>query len=254
MKSISRVAAIFSIAAASAIVPVSASAQALPSASELVAKYVTAIGGAGEVMKIKSLKQIATMDVPAVGLSAKMEMYSAAPNKSSAKTTIVGLGEMLQGYNGTVGWDVNPMAGPKLLEDKALAQRAEGADFYGNMLYGADKYTSMETIGDTTIGGERAYKVKMVSKVTKTESTQIFSATTGLIIGAISSTESQMGVIQSVSTISEYKKFGGVLMATKIEQSVGPQKVIMNVLDVVINGAPEAAFDVPAQIKPLIKP
>jgi hypothetical protein len=103
---------------AGALAPRMARAQALPAASELVAKYVTAIGGKAEVLKITSMKQLATMDIPSVGLKAEMEMYSAAPNKVAMKTTIPGMGEMQNGYNGEIAWDVNPMQGPRLLADR----------------------------------------------------------------------------------------------------------------------------------------
>ncbi|MBL0171417.1 MAG: hypothetical protein IPP90_11905 [Gemmatimonadaceae bacterium] len=237
-----------------ALSPVTSRAQALPSASDIVAKYVAAIGGKDEIMKVTSIKQTAVMDVPAIGLSAKMEVYAAAPNKMASKTNIPGMGEMLNGYNGTVGWDMNPMQGPRLLADKELTNMAENADFYANMLYSADKYASMETVGDTTIGGEKAYKVKMVRKSSKNESISYFAATSGLLLGGSSTQESQMGTMQVSQSVSEYRKFGALMLPTKVEQSMGPQKMIMTIQDVTINGAPESAFAIPEQVKPLIKP
>ncbi|MCC6245576.1 MAG: hypothetical protein IT353_22285, partial [Gemmatimonadaceae bacterium] len=129
-----------------ALSSVSATAQARPAASALVAKYVAAIGGEAEVKKITSIKQIGTMDVPAAGLSAPMEVNMAAPNKMSSKTTIPGMGEILSGYNGTLAWDVNPMSGTRLLSGKELTVAAENADFYGSLLYVADRFSSMETV------------------------------------------------------------------------------------------------------------
>ncbi|MEQ1692918.1 MAG: DUF4412 domain-containing protein, partial [Gemmatimonas sp.] len=193
-------------------------------------------------------------EVPAMGLTLSMEVFSAAPNKMASKTTIPGMGEMQNGYNGTIGWDVNPMQGPRLLADKELTNAAENADFYASILYSADKYASMETVGDTTINGDKAYRVKMVRKVSKTESVSYFSATTGLLLGGISTQESQAGTMQVSQSVLEYKKFGNLTLPVKIEQAMGPQKMIMTVQDVTINGAPESAFAIPEQVKPLIKP
>lgn len=253
MKAFSRIAVALTALTVS-FAPIASYAQALPTASDIVAKYVMAIGGKDEIMKITSIKQIATLDVPSQGLSANMEVYAAAPNKIASKTSIPGLGEMQNGYNGTVGWDMNPMQGPRLLADKELTNAAESADFYANMLYSADKYASMETVGDTTISGEKAYKVKMVRKSSKNESVSYFSAKSGLLLGGVSTQESQMGSLQVSQTVSEYRKFGNLMLPTKIEQSMGPQTMIMTVKEVALNGAPESAFAIPEQVKPLIKP
>ena len=253
MRLFSRNAVAMTAMIAGAFAPTLARAQALPAASEIVAKYVTAIGGKAEVLKITSIKQLATMDVPSVGLKAEMEMYSAAPNKAAMKTSIPGLGEMQNGYNGSVGWDVNPMQGPRLLTDKELAKSAELAEFYTTMLYPADRFASMETVGDTTINGEKVYKVKLVRKATLTESLSYFSASTGLLVANFSTQESQMGQLQVMSTMGDYKKFGGVLIPTKLEQQMGPQKIVVTIKDVTLNDVPESAFAVPENVKPLIK-
>jgi hypothetical protein len=156
----------FSAIATAALLLASApvSAQTVPSASDVLAKYVAAIGGKDAIMKITSLKQTSTMQVPAVGLTAEIEAYQAAPNKMATKSTIPGVGEMLQGTDGVVAWDANPMQGPRLLSDKELAQTLEGADFYGNMLYPADRFSTMENLGVADFNGERSYKVKLVRK------------------------------------------------------------------------------------------
>lgn len=255
MQSFSRIAVTkVAIAALSfaALSPVQA--QGRPAAADIIAKYVAAIGGKSEIMKITSLKQIATMDMPAAGLSAQMEMYTAAPNKSAMKASLPGIGDLVSGFNGTIGWEVNPMVGARLKADADLANAADDADFYATLLYSADRFSSMETVGDTTINGEKAYDVKMVRKATNKESHSYFSATSGLVLANRSTQESQMGSMVVTATMSDYKKFGPLTMATKMETSAGPQKMIVTVKDVVINGAPESAFAIPENIKPLIKP
>ncbi len=253
MRTVARASAVVAVFVAS-LVPSLVQAQARPSAAEVISKYVTAIGGEAEIRKVTSMKQMATMEVPSMGMSLSMEAYSAAPNKMAVKTTVPGMGEMLQGYNGSVGWDVNPMAGPRLLADKELQQQIDNADFYASMLYPADRFTSMETVGDTTIDGDKAYIVKMVRKSTGLETKSIFSAKSGLIVGSIATMIAQGGTMQVSQTVSDYKQFGSLLIATKMVQTMGPTTMVMSIQDVVMNGAPESAFAVPAQVKPLIKP
>ncbi len=228
-------------------------AQVTPSATEVIAKYVAAIGGKDAIMKITSFKQTSTMQVPAAGLTANVESYQAAPNKMATKSTIPGIGDMLQGTNGEIAWDANPMQGPRLLSDKELAQTLEGADFYGNLLYSIDRFSKMENLGVADFNGEKSYKIKLVHKDSGRETTQYFSVATGLSVGAETVQESQMGTMQVSSTLSDYKTFGGVKFPTKSEVNMGPNKLIMTITDVVINGAPATAFDIPDAVKPLIK-
>ena len=218
----------FAVAAAALVLSSAPlSAQAAPSAADVVAKYVAAIGGKDAIMKITSLKQTSTMQVPAMGLTAEVEAYQAAPNKMATKSTIPGVGEMLQGTNGVIAWDANPMQGPRLLNDKELAQTLEGADFYGNMLYPADRFSKMENLGVADFHG--------------------------LIVGAETVQESQMGTVQVSSTLSDYKEFGGVKFPTKTEVTMGANRLVMTITNVLINGAPATAFDIPDAVKPLIK-
>ena len=59
--------------------------------------------------------------------------------------------------------------------------------------------------------------------------------------------------MQVSSTLSDYKGFGGVKFPTKTEVNMGANKLIMTITNVVINGAPAPAFDIPEAVKPLIK-
>jgi hypothetical protein len=180
-------------------------AQALPPAAELIAKHVTAIGGEAAVRKVTAMKQVATMELPGMGLSASMEMYSAAPNKSAVKTSIAGIGELLQGFDGTVAYDVNPMQGPRLLEGQELQQAKDNADFYAGLLLPASSFKSMETVGDGDFNGEAAWKVKLVRASSGREATHWFSKATGLMIGMETTVESQMGTIAASTRVSNYK-------------------------------------------------
>jgi len=230
-----------------------APAQALPSAAAVLARHATAVGGTDAVMKITSLKQVASLQLPAMGITADIEMYMAAPNKLASKTSIPGLGEMLQGTNGDIGWDANPMQGPRLLADKELAQTKEGADFYGNMLYPADRYSTLENLGIVDFNGEQAYKLKLVRKDSGREATQYFSVASGLAIGSETTQESQMGSMPVSAVFTDYKEFGGVKFATKSQMTAGPNTIITVITDIVVNNVPATAFDVPESVKPLIK-
>src|SRR5262245_47537198 len=75
--------------------------QQLPKAEEIFAKHVAAIGGKDAIMKVSSIKTTMTMSIPAMGLVAPMENLTAAPNRLYSKTSLPGMGDVLQGFDGT---------------------------------------------------------------------------------------------------------------------------------------------------------
>lgn len=228
-------------------------AQSLPPAAELVAKHVAAIGGKDALAKIKSMEQKGTMEIPTMGLNATVEGVMASPSRMVSKQTIPGIGEIAGGFDGTTGWSMNPMQGPRVLAGAELEQAKEQADFEGNMTYALDRYSSVETVGLVDFANEKAYKVKFVRKGSGRETITYFSQATGLAIGGEMTQDSEMGKIQLTSVSSDYKDFSGIKMATRTEVTMGPTKIITTIQDVKFNTAPATAFELPAQVKALVK-
>ena len=242
------------VTAAALALPVASShAQPVPTATAVLDKYVAAIGGRAALDQLTSIKQAATLQIPAVGLEAAVEAYMAAPNKMASKAAIPGMGEMLQGTDGTVAWDVNPMQGPRLLADKELAQMRQTADFRGNLTKGVESFSTAENLGAAPFAGEQAWKLRLVHKETGVEMLMYFSVASGLALGYEMTQESPMGPIQASIKLSEYKVFGGIKFPTRTEMTVGPQQMITVVKDVTLNGVPDSAFAIPAAVQPLIK-
>lgn len=228
-------------------------AQTLPSAADVLARHVAAVGGKEALLKVTSLKQLGRMEMPAVGLAADAEVLLAAPNKMSTKMTIPGIGAVENGTDGDVAWSVNPMQGPRLLADKELAQTKEQSDFYAGLTFSPTIYASMENEGIVDFAGEKAYKIRLVSKASGSEMRRYFSVANGLMVGYDLTTITEMGTISASTVVSAYKDFGGLKFATRNETTMGPQTIRLTLNDVVINGAPETAFAIPDAVRPLIK-
>jgi len=228
-------------------------AQSLPSAADVVAKHVTAIGGRDAITKITSVKQIGAMEITAAGMTADLEMVMVAPNKQAMKMSLAGLGEVLTGTDGAVAWSVNPMQGARLLEGKELSQIKEQADFAGSMLFSSDRYASMTNEGIVDFAGEKAYKIKMVRKGSNDEVWQYFSVASGLQIGSEATIVSEMGTLQTSTVFTDYKQFGPLKMATRSEMMTGPQKMVLTVKTAEFNTLGADAVQVPAAVQPLIK-
>jgi len=253
MKQISR-ALVAAFAVTTITLPSLAGAQALPSAKEVLNRHVTAIGGLDAITAINSMQQSGTMEMAAMGLSAELSMAAAKPNKMSLTMSIPGIGEMQQGFNGEIGWDNNPMSGPRLAEGEELTNRKESSSFLESFgVFDPARYTSMEVVEKTTFAGEDAYKVKMVRKVGPS-SMEYFSVATGLRIGSQTTVVSPMGALEINATLSDYKQFGAVKLPTKMAQSQAGQDMVMTFTNVKFNEVTDAAFALPEAVKALVKP
>ena len=251
MNSIIRVAVVATLVSAAAA---PAFAQQLPAASAVIDKYLVAVGGKEALTKISSIHQTATMDIPTMGLTASMEMYRAAPNMMLVKQIIPGVGEIVQGFDGTVGWSTNPLQGPRLLVGKELDQLKEQARFMENMLYSPSRYSVMETVGLVDFNGEKAYKLRLVSQPGGFETLEYFSVASGLQIGTETAQESEMGTVNIAITQGDYAEFGDVMLATKMSMKMGANQMVTKITDVKFNSVPPNVFELPAQVKALIKP
>ncbi len=69
-----------------------------------------------------------------MGIEGNLQVLAAAPNKIKTTIELGQYGKSLSGYNGTVGWSMDPMSGNRILEGEALQQMIARADFYGNGL------------------------------------------------------------------------------------------------------------------------
>ncbi len=223
----------------------------LPSARSIVDKYVQAIGGRKAILSHSSSHATGSFTVGGAGITGTVDVYNAKPAKSLVKTTIGGIGEILEGFDGTHAWGISPMTGPTLSEGAELAQKQFDADFYGD-LHDDAKYTAMKTLEKTTFEGRPAYKVSMVKKIGG-EDVEYFDAETGLKLGATGMREGPMGPMNITATQSDYKKFGDVMVPTTLKQTFSGVNNVITITSVEWDNVPPSTFDMPDRIKALIK-
>src|SRR5688572_10298248 len=101
----------------------------LPPAQTIIDRHIEAVGGRAAIKAHKSVKATGSISVPSNGMSGTIEAYAARPNKTRNNTTLAGIGEMSDGYDGTVAWSITPMTGPMLATGEELDQKKFEADF-----------------------------------------------------------------------------------------------------------------------------
>lgn len=223
----------------------------LPSPRSIIDRHVKAIGGREAILGHKSTHAVGTISMPATGITGPIDVYAAAPDKSFVKISLGGVGDLLEGYDGTHGWTLQPMMGPMLKQGKELAEKKFDSDYYSD-LHEPERYSSMKTVEKTTFEGRPCYKISLVRK-DGGEEIEYYDAETGLRAGTIQTRETPMGPITATQVLSDYKNFGRLLLPTTMKQTAMGVEQVLKITSVEFDNVPPSTFDPPAQIKALIK-
>ena len=222
---------------------------ALPNADEVLKKYRVALGGEEAIRKHTTRSVKGTFEIPAQGMKGDLSIMAAAPDMIRVMVTLPGLGELQRGYDGKLGWSIDPAIGPRLLEGSELAEFKHSADFYDD-LHDPKKFKSITVVGRTVFEGQDCYELKLV-KDSGFEYTEFFSVATGLIVGGKLNASSQMGSVPVTSAVSEYKPFGGVLVPTITRQRMMGLEQLTTVISVSFDPIDPKAFELPPAIAAL---
>ena len=232
------------------LAPAAASAQ-LPAAADLMAAYNKAIGGEAAFAKYQGIHVTGSFAIPSMGMSAGMEVYSARPNKMLTVSSIPGMGEMRQGFDGETAWGIDPMRGARILQGPELAMIQDQAGFDADLRV-MSKFKSAETVEKTTLGGQECYKVKLVW-LSGRESFDCYSAANGLLVARIENQESDMGRIEATTLLQDYTDFGGIMIPKKSVVTAMGMEQVLTIEKVEFDTVDAAKFELPAEIKALKK-
>jgi hypothetical protein len=224
-------------------------AAALPPASEIIARYVKAVGG-DEWKSHKSARMKATMEVPSAGISSTMEVVQVFPNSIMEKTTIAGMGEMKTGFDGTVAWSIDPMQGPRLLTGPEEVAMKESANPDNAIRVSAD-ITGSETVEKSTANEQECYKVKHTWKSGRI-SHDCYSVANGLLISTTTTQPGPMGEVEVTQFHSEYKDFGGMKRPTVITSQMMGQQIKVTLTSWEWDTVDPTELALPAEIKALV--
>lgn len=225
----------------------------LPAAREVIDRHIEAIGGRAAIEGHSSSHARGAIEVVGQGLMGTMEIYAAAPDSTLVIVDFPAVGvESRTGYNGEVGWSIDPMTGERLLQGGELQQLIDEADFYGD-LHAPEKFSSMETVGQVEFGGRQAYKLELVHTSGRNV-TEYFDVETGHMIGVEGPQESLMGTMNAVTTLSEYQSFGDLMIPTSMLQDLGGLQTIRVTIEAVeLDSVDPAVFALPPAIEALVR-
>ena len=224
------------------------SEETLPTPREIIDRFIEATGGKEAYRKHKFRTARGAFEMPAMGMKGPMLVKQSTPNLMLVNISLPGIGEMKQGFNGTVGWSIDPMSGPQLMAGKQLEQMKREADFF-NSVDILKNFKESRTVARTDFNGEMCYQIKLTSEDGVTNA--YYSVESGLAKGSRTVASTPQGDIPTTTMLLEYKDFGGVLVPTRTSVEMLGQQQMIVIEDITFDEIPESEFALPAAIKTL---
>ena len=196
-------------------------------AEMVIEKYIEAIGGKAKLEGIKDITVKQEMSM--MGQKVNQTTIQKAPH--FVKTTQSMGGQVLAEtiFNGKKVKIQSPMGNQEFTEGPQFEMVKLQATMNIELKYAELNY-KLNLKGAEMIDGKKAYKVEIVNPAGMS-AVDFYDAESGLKIKTVST----QGAANIVVTYNKYKDFNGIIQATEVEQSYGPQSVNVKTIDVIIN-------------------
>lgn len=134
-------------------------------ADELIAKNIEARGGIEKIKAIKTLRMAGKFEGYG-GIVASVGQENQRPDLIRATLSLQGM-TMVQAYDGTIGWQIQPFGGkkdPELMGEDDLRDLLLDADFDGPLVDYKAKGSAVEYLGHDVVDGDDALRLKVTLK------------------------------------------------------------------------------------------
>ncbi len=218
---------------------------ALPSADQVLDKYVKAIGGKAALEKLTSRVSKGTLVMDQLPGPAPEEIYAKASNKQYMVTDLSSFGQAKRGFNGVVGWEDNPQNGMRDITGPELVAMKRDADFYRAIKL-RELYPKMTVKGKESVNGHDAYVLEATPPEGAAE-TMYFDADSGLLVRTARETEGPNGKFTLDVTFDDYREVDGIKLPFVLHFSLGDFAFVIKLSEVKHNlPIDDAKFDKPA--------
>ncbi len=200
---------------------------ALPSAEQIVERYIAAAGGRDAIAKIKTRVSKGTIEIATYRISGTLEQYSKVPSRQVTRSDISGYGIVIQCFDGNSGWASDPARGVRDFEGRELALHRRNADIH-SALHLNELYPKMRVTGQTKVGERDAYVIEATPPQGTSEKL-FFDARGGLLLR--SEFETPQGA-PAVLVYDDYKEVDGVTLPFTIRQDSADLSVVVRLQEV----------------------
>jgi predicted Zn-dependent peptidase len=204
-------------------------------AEKVIQNYIAALGGAGNIKAINSLKSSSKASVP--GAELVINTYQQAPNKRVVE--IIANGSPFQKIT-CDGEDVSIVTmGQKTPVDEGTREETAFNSYLVPELYYKEAGVSVKLTGIEKVEERDAYAVEY-TYASGNKSTVYFDIETGLKVKDVRSMKTPQGEMTRSVNYNNYEERGGVKFATQVAQNVGPQSFTVELVSMELNVPVEA--------------
>lgn len=205
-------------------------------ASDVIEKYIEAIGGREALNEVDDLKMVMGMEVQ--GMALEVNLFQKRPGKLYQETVMNGNVVSKQVFDGEKGKMQSPM-GEQVIEGEALTQMKESAKIFPELTYMKDG-VKLKIEGIENVDGKETYKV-VVTKPSGTVSSVFYGVEDGLKYKEVAQTP--QGAVST--TFADYEVVDGILFPMTMKQVMGPQSFDIQIKSVELNtGIEDSRFEV----------
>lgn len=227
--------------AALALVPAALQAQK-PTAQSLFDKHAALVGGRPAFRAAMPRTETGKADISFAGIVAGYKRITTSGGFLMS-IDVPGLGEILQGSDGTIVWSDNPQAGASKLPTADACEAIAGLK---PSLWEAGTYKSAEVLDEITFEGKAAWPVKLVTSCGN-ERVLVFDKATGYRIGEKRTTPN--GEVRSI--FDAYKPFGAIQLPTRLVNGTPNGDIVITIESVNFDAVPASVTALPASVKAL---
>ena len=207
-------------------------------AEEVIAKYITEIGGADKWSKVQSIRVEGQIEVQ--GIQIPFTMQGAQMKGMRLDAEFQG-NKIIDITTPTKGWAQNPLAGKATLSpisEDELKQKLDDLDIQDSFIDYKAKGSVIESLGKDEEDGNEYFKIKMTTK-NGNEKTYFFDTKTNLVYKVESIVKQQGQEMKSAQKLLDYQTTEyGIKMPFKVDQG----QMMMVTKKITINPTIDAAI------------
>jgi outer membrane lipoprotein-sorting protein len=189
---------------------------AMPTAEQIIDKYVQAIGGKAAIEKQTSRVSKGSFELPAFGASGTFEATEKAPNKGLTVINVEGFGVVQEGFDGKVAWGQDPQSGLREKSGPELAAAKLDAEFHKPIKV-KQLYPKIVVKGKDKVADHEVYVVE-ATPVESAVETWYFDTQSGLMLRQDAVREGPQGRQEIQTYLDDYKEVDGVKLPFSIRQ------------------------------------
>jgi hypothetical protein len=218
----------------------------LPTAQEVLDRYVEVTGGREALLRYKSMTIDGHLEVPARKMERDGILYT-KDGKMLQKVFLPGGKEAASGYDGQTAWDIGPDGKVEIHEGDEIKTIARDADMYYHLRV-MKYFKSMAVVDVEEFHGRVCYHLRGINNWDKVNE-HFYDKENGLLVGYAFNTAWRGGDGDATETFEEYKDFGGVLMAAKSTHREGGDVSIFRITSVTYDDVSDEVFALPEAVK-----